>query len=329
MRNCNKCGAEINNNQGFCTSCGSKVVDNQNNLANNKVKTDKMIIIGIITVAIIGAGFSSIKIIKKSSSKETLVVGEVDSSSLNNNLNYENDVNEDIENTNSNLVNSNSNNNTNNNTNINDNYIPQAAKYYIDKYKDRDYIIPDSNSVEVNFKSLNKYTAEELLIAKNEMLARYGHVFEYQPNLQAYFESKSWYQPNKNGQSELSRDVEKVNYKLIKSLEFLKQARDSNVSIVSSFVLPNSNTVELTSSDVAVLNDWELVVARNEIFARYGLEFSTKELMEHFKTKSWFVIDSSVGNDLALNSIENKNLVILLEEEQMRIEARSNYDLGQ
>lgn len=60
---------------------------------------------------------------------------------------------------------------------------------------------------------------------------------------------------------------------MIKSLEFLKFARESNTSITRSFVLPNSNTSEITLSEIAELNDWELIVARNEIFARYGLAF--------------------------------------------------------
>ena len=97
----------------------------------------------------------------------------------------------------------------------------------------------------------------------------------------------------------------------------------------ADYVFANSDTVELTAGQVSSVNDWELIVARNEIFARYGLHFSTKELLEHFKGKSWFTIDSSVGNDVELNSIEYKNVTTILDEENRRIEKAANHDLGE
>lgn len=318
MRYCNKCGAEINDNQSFCTSCGSRVVDETNINTKSKAKIDKMVIIGLVTIAVIGAAFSTIGILKKLPSKE-----DVDSSNsinisdeLNNdNLAKDDNYNEDIT--------------YDEDVSYNDDNLSEVANYYIGKYKDRDYIISSSNSVELDFKSLNDYDAEELLIAKNEIFARYGYIFKSQPNLQLYFESKSWYKANPSYSGELLKEVEEYNLGMIKSLEFLKFARESNISITSSFVIPNSNTLEITSSEVSELNDWELVVARNEIFARYGLGFSTKELLQHFKERSWFVIDSSLGNDMALTAIENKNVATILEEEERRTELRLSYDLGE
>ena len=207
--------------------------------------------------------------------------------------------------------------------------VSSVAKKYIDKYSSRDYIIPESNTTKLDFKGLNPYTSEELSIARNEILARHGYVDSSYPNFVSYFNSKSWYKANPSyTESDLS-EIETYNYDLIKSIEFLKRAYESCSSISANYVLPNSNSLELTSSEVARLNDWELVVARNEIFARYGLEFSTKELLEHFKSKSWFVIDPSVGNDLALSAVENKNVAIILEEEKKRENSTLNHDLGE
>ena len=207
--------------------------------------------------------------------------------------------------------------------------VSSIAKKYIDKYSSRDYIIPESNTTKLDFKGLNPYTSEELSIARNEILARHGYVDSSYTNFVSYFNSKSWYKANPSyTESDLS-EIETYNYNLIKSIEFLKRAYESCSSISANYVLPNSNSLELTSSEVARLNDWELVVARNEIFARYGLEFSTKELLEHFKSKSWFVIDPSVGNDLALSAVENKNVAIILEEEKKRENSTLNHDLGE
>lgn len=318
MRYCNKCESEIKGNQGFCTSCGSTLVDETN--INTKSK-DKMVIVGIVTIAIIGAIFSTIGMIKKISGKEEVAIESKDSINISDELNNDsldvaNNYYEDI---------------TYNyeEGSYNDESLLEVSNYYIDKYKDRDFIIPSSDSVELDFKALNDYNSEQLLIAKNELLARYGYIFNSQPNLQAYFESKSWYKANPNYSGELLKEVEEHNLGMIKSLEFLKFARESNTSITRSFVLPNSNTSEITISEIAELNDWELIVARNEIFARYGLAFSTKELLQHFKERSWFVIDSSLGNDMPLTAIENKNVTRILDEEKRRIELRFNNDLGE
>ena len=200
---------------------------------------------------------------------------------------------------------------------------------YIDKYKNIDFIIPTSSTIELVFKDLNNYTIEELFLARNEMLARNGYTFEYYPKLRAYFESKPWYKPTDSFSGELVNDVEKSNFEIIKITEFLKIAKENCPEIYSDYVIPNSNTKELKSSDIRNLNDWQLVVARNEIFARYGLEFSTIELLEHFKSKSWFVIDSSVDNDVALTEIERKNVETILAEEKTRRDKTLNHDLGE
>lgn len=207
--------------------------------------------------------------------------------------------------------------------------ISSIAQKYIDKYSSRDYIIPSSDTVELDFKALNEYTSEELFLARNEILARHGYVDSSHPNLVSYFKSKSWYQENSSFiDSELS-EVETYNYNLIKSIEFLKSSYSTYPSISSDYVFANSDTIELTASQVSSLNNWELIVARNEIYARYGLHFSTKELLEHFKSKSWFTIDSSVNNNVELNSIEYKNVTTILNEENRRMESSINHDLGE
>lgn len=209
------------------------------------------------------------------------------------------------------------------------NEIKSLVSDYIDKYKNVDFIIPTSNSIELVFKDLNNYTVEELFLARNEMLARYGYTFESYPKLRAYFDSKSWYKPTTSFSGELINDVEKSNIDIIKITEFLKMAKENCPEIYSDYVIPNSTTKELRYSDIRNLNDWQLIVARNEIFARYGLEFSTIELLEHFKSKSWFVIDSSVDNDVALTEIERKNVETILAEEKTRRDKTLNHDLGE
>lgn len=58
---------------------------------------------------------------------------------------------------------------------------------------DGDYILPDSDSRYLDRAELEYLSAEELRIARNEIYARHGRLFE-DGGLSAYFNSKSWYE---------------------------------------------------------------------------------------------------------------------------------------
>lgn len=55
-----------------------------------------------------------------------------------------------------------------------------------------DFIFPDSNSTYLDRAELEALTPEQLRIARNEIYARLGRTFD-DPELQNYFNSKSWY----------------------------------------------------------------------------------------------------------------------------------------
>lgn len=352
MRTCNKCGAELEKDQVFCTSCGSKIVNERSNITTNenvnesknvkgndkKSKTNKIVLIVIavivsVSVVIVGTIFGTVTIFKMKADKEASVAS--DSSLEESKDRKESDKDKDKDDN----VSTDKDDDVSidkENTNINNSVNEKT--YFIDKYSNIDFIIPISNTVELGFKDLNYFDSEQLIIARNEMKARYGYVFKNQPNLQDYFESKSWYKPNYNYSGVLTSKEEIHNEQIIKSIEFLKNATEERKLVANStngsylntgkdFILATSNSRELVNSDVSGLNDWEIVIARNEIFARYGLAFSTEELITYFKTKSWFKVDPSLGNDMKLNEIENKNVAIILAEEERRIEAMIQKDL--
>lgn len=54
------------------------------------------------------------------------------------------------------------------------------------------------------------------------------------------------------------------------------------------YILPQSDTKRLTEADLKDLTWKELGLARNEIYARYGYDFSNKELADYFNSKSWY-----------------------------------------
>ena len=90
---------------------------------------------------------------------------------------------------------------------------------------------------------------------------------------------------------------------------------------VSEYVFYDSDTRYLTSSDLKGLSSWELKIARNEIYARYGYSFEDEELRRYFLNKSWYEEDSSINKDTwsddCLNEYEkaNRNLIVSYEEE--------------
>ena len=200
------------------------------------------------------------------------------------------------------------------------------VNYYIEKYKDRDFIFPDSDSVELTYNDLNSLSVEELFIARNEMFARYGYIFDDNSNLTKFFQSKKWYSPNSNYYGKLYSQVEEDNCKLIKTVEFTKLSHDLCPTITSDYVFPNSSSSLLSSSDISSKNNWEIIIAINEIYARYGFSFSPVELNNYFESKSWYT--NTYYNNITLNDTEDKNLKLLAQEREKRITNALMHDLG-
>lgn len=74
----------------------------------------------------------------------------------------------------------------------------------------------------------------------------------------------------------------------------------------NGYILPTSNSAELTDADLSGLTAQELTYARNEIYARYGYVFESKELNDYFATKSWYTVNSAATDD-SLSDLEKKN----------------------
>ena len=82
-----------------------------------------------------------------------------------------------------------------------------------------DYIFPNSGTTELTREEVQGHTKEELRIARNEIYARHGAIFGVD-DLDAYFQSKSWYTPTLSI-SELLDTVE------------LSMVEENNISLIS------------------------------------------------------------------------------------------------
>lgn len=79
------------------------------------------------------------------------------------------------------------------------------------------YLIPDSDYYYLSYGDISSFTTGELRLARNEIYARYGYIFDSK-DLQKYFSSQAWYSPNPNYDGQLT-SLEKDNVDFIKSYE--------------------------------------------------------------------------------------------------------------
>lgn len=87
----------------------------------------------------------------------------------------------------------------------------------------------------------------------------------------------------------------------------------SGSSSSGDYVLPNSSSRYLTDSDVKNLSSYQLMIARNEIYARHGRKFNDKELQAYFNGKSWYkgTVEPEDFSVSVFNDYEIKNIQLI------------------
>ncbi|MEY8348414.1 YARHG domain-containing protein [Bacillus cereus] len=94
---------------------------------------------------------------------------------------------------------------------------PPSSPPVTTRYVYNGFFFPDSHIRKLTSAELNLLTKEQLRIARNEIYARHGHIFQTK-DMQAYFLKQSWYRENPYYKGELN-DIEAYNVELIKSKE--------------------------------------------------------------------------------------------------------------
>lgn len=80
------------------------------------------------------------------------------------------------------------------------------------------------------------------------------------------------------------------------------------------YICPYSSERLLTENDLYNKTSKELRIMRNEIYARHGYIFQSKDLREYFSSKSWY---SEKYNDVSflLTEIEERNILFIKKHE--------------
>lgn len=93
-------------------------------------------------------------------------------------------------------------------------------------------------------------------------------------------------------------------------------SNSSKTAISTDYVIADSNSRVIATSELTSLTPWQLKVARNEIYARHGRSFVNQDLQCYFKTKSWYTVNPNYS-DSFLTAIDNKNIATILAYEQL------------
>lgn len=84
-------------------------------------------------------------------------------------------------------------------------------------------------------------------------------------------------------------------------------------------ILPQSDDRLLEREDLVGLDNWELTLARNEIFARHGRPFENPDIRAHFEGLPWYSPDEDYS-DAWLSLIERQNADFILNHQSLSYE---------
>ena len=88
------------------------------------------------------------------------------------------------------------------------------------------------------------------------------------------------------------------------------------------YIIPDSSSRYITEEDLTGLSDYEILLARNEIYARHGRMFVNEDLDSYFRSKSWYqptVSGSDFTEEYAasvFNDFERTNIDTIVKYEQ-------------
>lgn len=119
-----------------------------------------------------------------------------------------------------------------------------------------------------------------------------------------------------NGAASQGAKESSISSKPVDGMQTVASAEDD-------YVLPESGSRYYSESELGAFSDWELYLARNEIFARHGRMFSNDDLKNYFEAKSWYEPRytpeefDALGDDV-VNEYEKANSQTILSIEQAR-----------
>ena len=87
---------------------------------------------------------------------------------------------------------------------------------------------------------------------------------------------------------------------------------------VSGYLLPEADRRAYTAADIRSMNLQVVCYAKNEIYARHGRKFASKELQDYFNSQRWYsgTIEPYAFSESVMNQTELNNVELLLNRER-------------
>ena len=109
----------------------------------------------------------------------------------------------------------------------------------------------------------------------------------------------------------------------------IRSNREMNSQTTNSvYLIPDGDTYYITEDDISWMDDKELMLARNEFYARKGRRFVVKSIRDYFNSQSWYdgrIAPENFTTDL-FNRYEMANVDFIVAYEQKRAKGRSRED---
>lgn len=89
----------------------------------------------------------------------------------------------------------------------------------------------------------------------------------------------------------------------------------------NTYIFEGSDKVLLTEKQLKACTKAQLRLARNEIYARYGVVFGTKDLDDYFSKKAWYTPKMSLADfykKVEMNQVEEENIIRIQKIEQSK-----------
>ena len=171
-----------------------------------------------------------------------------------------------------------------------------------------------SSDYESILKKLSKQKEE--LKDEDELITKLSEKYEPEYILYLDTESKNLLEKSKKDDA----------LKLLKNGKTLVEDTDAVDNLIAEaeegvtggdYILPESNSRYLTDADVSGLTLQQLNYAKNEIYARHGRKFDSKELQNYFGSKSWYngTVNAADFKETVFNEYEKKNAEFLRQKE--------------
>ena len=171
-----------------------------------------------------------------------------------------------------------------------------------------------SSDYESILKKLSKQKEE--LKDEDELITKLSE--KYEPEYILYLDTES--------KNLLAQGKQDDALKLLKNGKTLVEDTDAVDNLIEEaeegvtggdYILPESNSRYLTDADVSGLTLQQLNYAKNEIYARHGRKFDSKELQNYFGSKSWYngTVNAADFKETVFNEYEKKNAEFLRQKE--------------